>query len=319
MNSSWLGRFLLSFICIVIMILLLGSLSYAYFGMYGGLYGLGLYGGLYGNSSYGLGGLGLSGLYGSYGLYGLGGLGSMGLYGSLGLYGMSGLYGGMYGGLYGMLGLYSGMYGGLSGMLGLYGGMYGGLYGMSGLYGLSALGGITAPNGLGGISGMGLLGGLYGTGGMNTLLASLMTSLSTTATTPTPTASASALLPLLPFFIAEQAGTWIGTWSNGLLGGQMTLNLIDDPLLATVVGTAQLLGNPTLGALVEVVGEVLNSQVIASGTSIGVGGMTFELQIIGILVSSSQMTGTYNLINLSSGGTITESGTFDLSLVAPII
>ena len=99
----------------------------------------------------------------------------------------------------------------------------------------------------------------------------------------------------------------------------MTLNLIDDPLLATVAGTAQLLGNPTLDALVEVVGEALNSQVIVSGTSIGVGGMTFELQIIGILITPDQMTGTYNLINLSSGGTITESGTFDLSLIAPII
>jgi hypothetical protein len=156
-------------------------------------------------------------------------------------------------------------------------------------------------------------------GGMNTLLASLMASLSTTATAPAPTATASALLPLLPFFIAEQTGTWIGTWSNGLLGGQMTLNLVEDPLLAAVVGTAQLLGNPTLDALVEVTGSVLNSQVIVSGTSIGVGGMTFELEIIGILVAPDIMTGSYNLINLSSGGTITESGTFELGLVAPII
>jgi hypothetical protein len=295
MNSSWLGKLLLSFLFIAILLLLLQSLSHAYYGMYGGLYGLGL-----------------SGLYG------------MGLYGSLGLYGMSSL-GGLYGlgrlyGLYGLGGL-SSLYG-LGGLGGLYGlglmGMYGslGLYGMSGLGGLYGLSSIST---LGGLGGLGLLGGLYGMGGMGALLSSLMTSPSTTTTTPAPTAAASAILPLLPFFIAEQAGTWLGTWTNGLLGGQMTLNLIEDPLLSTVFGTAQLLGNPTLSALVDVTGEALNSQVIVSGTAIGLGGMNFELQIIGILVAPDQMTGTYNLINLSSGGTVTESGSFELKLVAPII
>jgi hypothetical protein len=224
----------------------------------------------------------------------------------------------MMGGLYGLGRLY-----GLGGLYGL--GMYGGLYGMmGGLYGLGGLGGIGALSGLGGLGaltglgGLGMLGGLYGMGGMGTLLSSLMTSPSTATTTPAPTATASALLPLVPFFIAEQAGTWLGTWSNGLLSGPMSLNLVED-LLGGVLGTAQLLGNPTLSALVDVTGQVLNAQVIVSGTATGLGGMTFELQIIGILVTATHMTGTYNLINLSSGGTITESGTIDLALIAPVI
>jgi len=240
------------------------------------------------NAYYGLSGLGLyGGMYGG-GLYGLGGL-----YGQ-GFYGKSGLYGGI-GSLYGLGGLY-----GLNGLYGL-----GRCYGLGGLYGLGGYGGLFGMGlygGLHGIGGLGgLPGGLYGLGGMGTPFSNVFASPMTT---------------LAPLFIAEQTGTWMGTWTNGLLAGQMTLNLID--ALGLITGTAQLLGNPSLGSLVDVSGTVLNAQITVSGTGLGLGGMTFELALVGILLTAEQMTGTYSIIN-TSGGSLVDQGKFNLALIAPVI
>lgn len=242
------------------------------------------------NAYYGLSGLSLyGGMYGG-GLYGLGGLYGQGLYGMIGIYG--GLYGG---GLYGP--------GSLNGLNGLYG--LCGYYGLRGLYGLGGYGGLLGMGLYGGIYGIGglggLLGGLYGLGGIGSLLSGVSTS---------------PLNALAPLFVAEQAGTWMGTWTNGLLAGQMTLNLID--ALGLVTGTAQLLGNPSLGSLVDVSGTALNAQITVSGTGLGLGGMTFELTLVGILITAEQMTGTYTIIN-TSGGSVVDEGKFDLTLIAPVI
>ncbi|MGA1795385.1 MAG: hypothetical protein ACMUIL_05930 [bacterium] len=306
-KSKFISAGFAALILILIGSFLVVSNVIAYYGL-GGLYGGGLYG------MYGLGGLGgmygLGGLSSLYGMYGLGGLGGMyGLGGLSSLYGMYGL-GGL-GGMYGMYGL-----GGLGGLYGMYG--LGGLGGMYGMYGLGGLGGMY---GLYGLGLGGLMGGLYGLGGVGTLLSSLLSSPQTAATPVMPapaTATVSALLPLvpLPLFIAEQAGTWMGTWTNGLLAGQMTLNLID--ALGLITGTAQLLGNPSLGSLVDVTGTALNAQITLSGTGVGLGGMTFALDLVGILVTAATMTGTYSIIN-TSGGTVVDQGRFELSLIAPII
>jgi len=96
----------------------------------------------------------------------------------------------------------------------------------------------------------------------------------------------------------------------------MTLNLID--ALGLVTGTAQLLGNPSLGSLVDVSGTALNAQITVSGTGLGLGGMTFELTLVGILITAEQMTGTYTIIN-TSGGSVVDEGRFDLTLIAPVI
>jgi len=115
---------------------------------------------------------------------------------------------------------------------------------------------------------------------------------------------------------AEQAGTWSGLWSSGLVSGPMSLNLVADPVLGGLSGYAQLLGNPTLGSLVTVTGTSLNNQIIISGSGIGLGGMTFTLDIVGTLTSTTTMTGTYTLINSSS---LVETGSFTLSLLDPVI
>ena len=136
-----------------------------------------------------------------------------------------------------------------------------------------------------------------------------------------PTAAISQLVPFSPFAIAEQVGSWTGIWSAGLYSGPMSLNLIEviDPLLGTVTlaGYAQLLGNPYLGALVDnISGEALNNQIYLSGSGLGAGSTTYQIEIVGTLTTATTMTGTYTLINSSS---IREVGSFDLSLLPPII
>ena len=185
---------------------------------------------------------------------------------------------------------YYGLYGGLYG-LGLYGGLYGlGMYGLGGLYGL-----------YGGLYGLGLygLGGLYGMSDLSTV--ALMSALSGA---------------LLGSTAAEQAGTWEGLWSSGLVSGPMTLNLVQDPLLGTLSGYAQLLGNYYLGSLVSVTGSVLNNQIILSGSGVGLGTMTFTIDIVGTMTSTTTMTGTYTLTNSTS---VVETGSFNLSLLTPVI
>ena len=295
------------FLCIVFIVCITEGTAKAYYGsglgsslygLYGGGYGsYGGYGGLYGGGLYssygGYGGLYGGGLYGSYGGYG-------GLYGG-GLYGSYGSYGGLYGGgLYGSYGGYGGLYGSMYGMGGLMVGLYGSMFSPFGLQNMYLS--ISTGNGLNYqvpfMQGAPLLGiaGLY-----NSLFPNLFNSVS-----PSPAA----------IVAAEQAGTWEGLWSSGAVSGPMTLNLIEDPIFGTLTGFVQLLGNPTLGSLVDVTGEVLNNQIFVSGSGIGLGGMTFKIDVTGTLTSPETMTGNYTLINSTS---VVETGSFELALIPPII
>lgn len=240
-------------------------------------------------------------------------------YGSYG-----GYYGGYYGNPYGFYGLAS-MYGnnplslyGLSGLGGLYGlGGLGGFYGlgsmMSGLYGLS---GFMNPFGLQNMyysldTGTGLnfqvpflqIAPILGVAGLyNAVFPQLFQS--------APTISA----PV----VAEQIGLWQGLWTNGIYNSPMTLNLAQDPLTLGLIGTAQLLNNYILGIIVNVTGTSANGQVIVSGTGLGIGSQIFELQLVGTLITTTNMQGTYTLIN-TSNATVVQSGTFNLTLTTPVI
>ncbi|MGA1826018.1 MAG: hypothetical protein ACMUIP_15290 [bacterium] len=137
-----------------------------------------------------------------------------------------------------------------------------------------------------------------------------------------PTAAISQLVPLAPFVIAEQSGTWDGFWSAGLYSGPMSLNLTEiiDPLLgtSTLVGYAQLLGNPILPTLIDnISGEVLNNQIYVTGSGLGAGSTNYTIEIVGTLTSATTMVGTYTLIGTSNS--IKEVGSFDLSLLPSII
>ncbi|MGA1869327.1 MAG: hypothetical protein ACMUJM_12375 [bacterium] len=147
-------------------------------------------------------------------------------------------------------------------------------------------------------------------------IAPIPTLLAPTIPVPTVVAPTAAISQLVPLFLVEQAGSWNGIWTNGLYSGPMTLNLVEDPIFGTLVGYVQLLGNPYLGSLVDVTGEVVNNQIYLTGSGIGLGTMTFTIDITGTLLDPTTMTGQYTLINATS---IVETGSFDLSLLPPII
>ena len=256
------------------------GLGSGYYGMYGsGLYGsYGGYGSLY-NSMYGLGAM-----------YGLGGYGLMGgLYGSM--YGLGGLYGSMYG----LGGLYGSLYG--LGGYGLMGGLYGSMYGLGGLYG--------SMYGLGG-----LMGGLYGMSSMGGLGSLAMLSLLGNSGLFGVTSPSTAVA-------AEQVGTWEGLWSNGVLQGPINLNIVEDPVLPNIIsGFVQLITNPLLPTGISVTGEVLGTQIIVNGIVPGVTGGTIELDLSALLISSTQMEGSYTLIK--NGTTLAETGTFQAVLTTSV-
>ncbi len=99
----------------------------------------------------------------------------------------------------------------------------------------------------------------------------------------------------------------------------MTLNLAEDILTGALYGYAQLLGNIYLSALINVTGTVLNNQIFVSGSGIGLGNQKFTCEIIGILTSATTMIGSYNMINISSGGNLVEQGAINLELITPVI
>ena len=234
---------------------------------------------------YNYGGLYGSGYYdGTYGgLYGLYGSFNSGLYG--------GLYGGGLGGLYsgGLYGLYGGLYsGGLYGSL--YGNSYAGLFGgLTGLYsGYGLYGGLL---GVGGLYGLGLsgLGGIYGLGGVRYGLA-----------------------------VAEQAGTWEGVWSAITSSGPIILNIVEDPITPTAfTGSVQLVNNTVLPNVIPLTGNLLNNQIILSGTGLDVSGTSVEIQVVGTFVSSTEISGNYTINKIPFS--ILESGGFEVTLSTTIL
>lgn len=213
---------------------------------------------------------------------------ALGLFGS-GLFGMGGLYG--LGGLYGMGGLYG--LGGLYGMGSLYGlgGLYGvgGLYGLSGLYGSNILYGQSAWNPL---ASLGIIPGITGLG------ANLFPSF--TANLP---------------FVAEQAGTWTGTWNLGFLFGTMIMNLTENPITGILSGTAQLIGNPTFGGIFNILGTGSTTFVQLNGQDPTI---SYAITISGTLTTATTMTGFYSIYKV--GGTSPlETGTFDLDLISAAV
>ncbi|MGA1823377.1 MAG: hypothetical protein ACMUIP_01850 [bacterium] len=160
---------------------------------------------------------------------------------------------------------------------------------------------------------------------INPLLAAPTTTVAPAIIAPTltaPTAAISQIVPLAPFALAEQVGTWQGLWTTGLTSGPMYLNLgeVIDPLTGAVTlqGYTQLLGNPWLGTLIDNLdGTVLNNQIYVTGSGIGAGNTNYTIEIVGTLTSTTTMTGVYTLIGTANS--IKEVGSFDLDLLPPIL
>ena len=78
----------------------------------------------------------------------------------------------------------------------------------------------------------------------------------------------------------------------------------------------QLLGNPYLGSLVSVTGEILNNQIYIEGSGTGIGNQNIKIEIIATLTSATSMIGTYTMINSTS---IISTGAFDAELLPALI
>ncbi|MEW5804210.1 MAG: hypothetical protein AB1847_19110 [bacterium] len=118
---------------------------------------------------------------------------------------------------------------------------------------------------------------------------------------------------------AAQTGTWVGTWTSTSLAyivlwhtGPMTLNIVVDPLFGSVLGTAILQGSRYTSAPFDVSGVKINNIISLEGIpSLGLG-----IVLTCVLTSPTTMTGFYTV---TATGDIVDEGTFNLTLLAPVI
>ncbi len=117
--------------------------------------------------------------------------------------------------------------------------------------------------------------------------------------------------------LAEQAGAWIGLWSSGISSRSMTLNIVEDPVNPIVLaGVVQLIGNTLLTNPVDVTGEFIDNQVILTGICSGLGNWPTRIDIVGTLISPTELAGNYTLTKQLA---VIQTGTFELTLTTPVL
>lgn len=121
----------------------------------------------------------------------------------------------------------------------------------------------------------------------------------------------------IPMRTAAQTGTWVGTWQSNYIAfivlwhtGPMTLNIVVDPLTGAVTGNGTLQGSRYSSILFNVFGVEANNLLTVSGF-LGTG---YYIYLDGTLTSTTTMTGSYTVVG-TSGGTILDYGTFNLTLI----
>lgn len=186
-----------------------------------------------------------------------------------------------------------------------FGGIYNLTTSLSGLYMPGLLGGL---NNLGGLNGLNGFRGFYGLSGLSGLYPSALPGFGLSSLMSPANLLTAGLSN--PFFTAEQAGAWIGTWNLGFLTGNMIMNL-DESITGSLSGTAQLIGNLTFGGIFNVYGT-------GSPTFISVSGqdptLTFAVTLQGVLTTPTVMEGYYSIYKIGSV-TPKETGTFNLELL----
>jgi hypothetical protein len=176
---------------------------------------------------------------------------------------------------------------------------------LSGLY----LGGIfNQPYGLGNIYGPNGAPGLYGMSSLYGLNALNLSSFGFHGLT-----FPGSLIPTSltnPFFSAEQAGAWSGTWNLGFLTGTMIMNL-QETITGSISGTAQLIGNLTFGGIFNVFGSADPAFISLNGQDPT---LTYAVTLQGTLTTPGTMEGFYSIYKI--GSTVPkETGTFNLELL----
>ncbi|MCL6584662.1 MAG: hypothetical protein K6U11_13655 [bacterium] len=137
---------------------------------------------------------------------------------------------------------------------------------------------------------------------------------------PTPVTLPTTTALTTPTRTAAQSGTWVGTWTSTYIAyivlwhtGPMTLNIVVDPLLGTVLGTAVFAGSKYASIPFSVDGVKVNNVISLSGLlSTG-----YSMVMTCILTSPTTMTGFYTVEGTHIP--ILDEGVFDLTLQAPVI
>lgn len=123
-----------------------------------------------------------------------------------------------------------------------------------------------------------------------------------------------------PTRTAAQSGTWVGTWTSTYIAfivlwntGPMTLNIVVDPLLGTVVGTCVLPGSRYANIPFDVSGVKVNDIISVSGLlSTG-----YNMVLTCLLTSPTTMTGFY--VVEGTHIPVLDEGVFNLSLLSPVL
>jgi len=126
--------------------------------------------------------------------------------------------------------------------------------------------------------------------------------------------------PLSPVRAAAQSGTWTGTWQSTYIAfpilwntGPMTLNIVEDPLLGTVAGTAILAESRYASIPFEVAGVIVNNTISVEGFLY----TGYDCAITGYFTSPTTTDGFYTVLGTSIP--ILDEGIFSLSLIPPVI
>jgi len=119
---------------------------------------------------------------------------------------------------------------------------------------------------------------------------------------------------------AAQSGTWLGSWQSTYIAfivlwnsGPMFLNIVEDPLLGVVTGTAALQGSRYASIPFAVSGVLVNNTITLEGF-LGTG---YDIVITCILTSPTTMTGFYTVLGTTIP--IMDEGIINLTMNPPVL
>ncbi|MGA1843924.1 MAG: hypothetical protein ACMUIS_05120 [bacterium] len=119
---------------------------------------------------------------------------------------------------------------------------------------------------------------------------------------------------------AAQSGTWTGSWQSTYIAfivlwnsGPMYLNIVEDPLLGVVTGTAALQGSRYASIPFAVDGVLVNDTINLTGF-LGTG---YDIMLTCILTSPTTMTGFYTVLGTTIP--IMDEGVINLTMNPPVL
>ncbi|MBN2372503.1 hypothetical protein JXL19_01775 [bacterium] len=123
-----------------------------------------------------------------------------------------------------------------------------------------------------------------------------------------------------PLRTAAQTGSWLGTWQSTYIAfpvlwntGPMSLNIVEDPLLGIVTGTAILQDSRYASIPFDVSGVIVNDTITLEGFLY----TGYDCVLTCIMTSPTTITGFYTVLGTSIP--IMDEGLFNLTLNPPVL